>query len=273
MRSHVMILVAMAVLVLAPVALAADGPALVALRAKLPKRGTVLVDHQDPATMKPAMAEGSTREVVTLGKDDQMPLAKAVRVSVGKAYPTPYAVQLFSVDTLTALNKGDTVLMSCWVRAPQAAFGQSGLAAFWLQTTGPKWASPASVTTSCERAWKQVFASGIADRDYPAGSLQVAIHLGQQKQVLEFGGLVVLNLGPGVHPKQLPRTRMVWGGMEANAPWRAEAQRRIEKYRMAEIAVQVEDSAGKPVPVAPPRRAAGALPRPLGKPRGSWPDA
>jgi endo-1,4-beta-xylanase len=250
-----MILITVAILVLAPVALAAEGPALAAegpalagVRAKLPKPGTVLLDHEDPATVRPAMAEGSSSEVVTLGKDDQMPLTTGVRVSVGKAYPTPYAVQLFSADTLAPLNKGDTVLMSCWIRAPQAAGGQSGLAAFWLQTSGPNWASPASVTTSCERAWKQVFATGIADRDYPAGSLQVAIHLGQQQQVLEFAGLVVLNLGPRVDIKRLPRTRMVWGGMEADAPWRAEAQKRIEKYRMADLAVQVEDAAGNPVP-------------------------
>jgi endo-1,4-beta-xylanase len=246
-----MIPIAMAILVLPPVTLAAEGPALVGLRAKLPKPGTVLVDHEDPATMKPAMAEGSSSELVTVGKDDQMPLAKAVRVRVGTAYPTQYAVQLFSADTLAPLNKGDTVLMSCWLRAPQAAGGQSGVAAFWLQTTGPKWASVVGATTSCERAWKQVFATGIADRDYPAGSLQVAIHLGQQRQVLEFAGLVVLNLGPGVDPRKLPRTPMVWGGMEADAPWRGEAQRRIEKYRMADLAVQVEDAAGKPVAGVP----------------------
>lgn len=244
MRLHAMIPVT--VLVLATAALAAEGPALVSLRAKLPKPGTVLADHEDPATFKPAMAEGSSSEVVALEKDDRMPLAKAVRVSVGKAYPTPYAVQLFSADTQAPLNKGDTVLMSCWIRAPQAAGGQSGLAAFWLQTTGPKWASVAGATTACGRAWKQVLATGTADRDYPAGGLQVAVHLGQQQQVLEFAGLVVLNLGPGVDPRKLPRTPIVWGGMEPDAPWRAEAQRRIEKYRMADLAVQVEDAAGKP---------------------------
>ena len=218
MRSHVMVLVVMAILVPARVAMAADGPALAGVRGKLLNPGTVLVDHEDPGTMKPAMAEGSTSEVVTPANDDRMPVPKAVRVSVGKAYPTPYAVQLFSADTAVALNKGDTVLMSCWIRAPQAAEGQSGLAAFWLQTTGPKWASVAGVTTACGRAWKQVFATGTADRDYPAGSLQVAIHLGQQRQVLEFAGLLVLNLGPGVDPRKLPRTPIVWGGMEADAP-------------------------------------------------------
>jgi endo-1,4-beta-xylanase len=226
---------------------AEDGPALAGLRVKLPTPGIVMVDHEDPATLKPALAEGSSNEVVTSENGGQMPLAKAMRVNVGKAYDTPYAVQLFSADTLADLKQGDNVIMSCWVRALQSADGKKGTAAFYLQTTGPKWESPASVTTACDRNWKQVFAYGVASKDFPAGSLQVAIHIGQQQQVLEFAGLVVLNLGQVVDLRQLPRTPIHWRGMEANAPWRKEARKRIEKYRMAKISVLVVDNAGKPV--------------------------
>ena len=226
---------------------AEDGPALAGLRVKLPAPGIVMVDHEDPATLRPAMAEGSSYEVVTSESGGQMPLSKAMRVNVGRAYDTPYAVQLFSADTLADLKQGDTVILSCWVRAPKAVDGKNGSASFYLQTTGPKWESPTSVSTACGPDWKQVFAYGVANKDFPAGSLQVAIHIGQQQQVLEFAGLVVLNLGPGVDIRQLPRNPLVWHGMEANAPWRKEAQKRIEKYRMAKIAVLVLNASGKPM--------------------------
>ena len=228
-------------------AFAVDGPALAGLRAKLPSTGTVLMDHEDPATMKSAITEGSTSELITLDKDAHMPLTRAMRMNVGKAYPTPYSVQLYSADTQGPIHKGDTILMSCWVRAPLAAGGQCGVAAFWLQSTGAKWEAPASMSVSCDKTWKQVFATGIAEKEYPTGSLQVAIHLGQQKQVLDFAGLIVLNMGSGIDVKALPRTKMVWNGMEPNAPWRAEAQKRIEKYRMADISVQVVGANGKPM--------------------------
>jgi len=228
-------------------AVAADGPALAGLRTKLPSPGVVLVDHEDPATMKAAITDGSAFEVITLDKDARMPLIRAMRMNVEKAYPTPYSVQLCSADTQGPIHKGDTILMSCWVRASLAAGGQSGVAAFWLQSTGAKWEAPASMSVSCDKNWKQVFATGIAEKEYPAGSLQVAIHLGQQKQVLDFAGLIVLNMGPGIDVKTMPGTKLVWKGMEPDAPWRAEAQKRIEKYRMADIAVQVVNSDGKPI--------------------------
>jgi len=247
--SLIELLVVVAIIGLAPTSKATDGSGLTQLRAQLPNPGTILVDHEDPATLQALMTEGSTSQVVPLAQDDHMPLVKGMRVKVGKTYPTPYSVQLFSAPTQAAVKKGDTLIMSCWLRAPEAKSGltKSGLTCLWLQTTGSVWKSPMSVQVAGTQKWEQVFAAGVADQDYPAGGLQVAIHLGQQQQVLDFAGLVVLNLGPDLDLAKLPQMKMIWDGMAPDAPWRAEAQHRIEKYRMADLAVQVEDAAGKPV--------------------------
>lgn len=45
--------------------------------------------------------------------------------------------------------------------------------------------------------WKTVEIRGKADRDYPAGSLKVSIHLATGKQTVDFGPVVVLDLGSG----------------------------------------------------------------------------
>jgi len=45
--------------------------------------------------------------------------------------------------------------------------------------------------------WKMVEIRGTADRNYPAESLKVSIHLATAKQTVDFGPVVVLNLGPG----------------------------------------------------------------------------
>ena len=225
---------------------AADGPALTQVRTQLPVPGTVMVDAETPADLRPAIAEGSASELVTVEPGAGMPLDRALRMNVAKAYPTPYTVQVFSAPTAVPLHKNDVVLLSCWLRSPEAAGAQGGLA-IMLQTTQGQWESPANQGVTCEARWKQVYAVGTAARDYAAGGLQVAMHLGQQRQVIDVAGLVVLNLGPGVDLARLPHTRLTWPGMEPDAPWRAEAQRRIEKYRMADLAVQVVDAKGHPV--------------------------
>ena len=47
-------------------AAAADGPALAQIRTRLPTAGTVLADHEDPATLLQGLAEGSKAQVVSL---------------------------------------------------------------------------------------------------------------------------------------------------------------------------------------------------------------
>jgi endo-1,4-beta-xylanase len=234
-------------LLLCSVLKAGDGPAVSQLRSKLPVAGDILIDHEDPSTMIAAAATGSSSEIVANDPSDAMPLDKVVRMHVARAYETAYRVQVLSAVTRGAVRKGDTLLLSCFIRAPEAQGGESGTAAFFLQTTDGKWDSAVRVATSCNKNWKQVFAEDIAAQDFAPGGLQVAIHLSQQKQVVDLAGLVVLDLGAGVDPGKLPHLPIVWQGMESNAPWRAEAQKRIEKYRMATLAIKVVDAAGHPV--------------------------
>jgi endo-1,4-beta-xylanase len=230
---------------------AADGPALLQLRAKLPVPGEILIDHEDPSALIAAAAEGSGGEIVAVEPNDSMPMNKAVRMRVARAYETPYRVQVLSEKSRAEVHKGDVLLLSCFLRAPEASGGQSGMAAVHLQTTDGKWDEAARTSATCGNNWKQVFAEDTATTDYPVGGLQVAIHLSQQQQVIDVAGLVVLDLGPGVDPGKLPHQPIVWQGMEADAPWRAEAQKRIEKYRMATLRIQVLDATGKPVANTP----------------------
>ena len=53
--------------------------------------------------------------------------------------------------------------------------------------------------------------------------------------------------GSKVNLASLPETRATYEGREADAQWRKDAQKRIERYRMAPVSVQVIDRAGKPV--------------------------
>lgn len=245
------VLAGLAMVLVTAGAVAAGGPALAQLRTTLPAAGEVLVDHEDATTLRTNLAEGSKSEIVTVEKSAEMPLEKALRVRVPRAYDTPYRVQILSTPFQSAVKKGDTLILQCWMRNPEAVGGRSGLATIYVQATGPNWSSPANVSATCGQSWRLVYASGTAQRDYPAGGLEVTFHIAQQEQVLDVAGLVVVNLGQNVDIARLPRNSVTWVGMEANAPWRAAAQKRIEQHRMADLTVQVLDASGKPVANAP----------------------
>jgi len=62
-------------------------------------------------------------------------------------------------------------------------------------------------STTCDKAWKALYIWNVADHDYPAGNLSLAIQIGQQKQVLHIAGVALVNLGPDVDRTRLPRRR------------------------------------------------------------------
>lgn len=225
----------------------AQSPAAKQLQTQLPSTPEFILDQQDATALDVSTPDGTTHEVITIPEADKVPFTKAVRVNVGQTYVPTYTAQVMSEPTTGPIRKGDTVLISCWLRSPSAQGGSSGVASFRLQQDGPPWNAPADGSTSVGSSWKQVFGTGTAAEDFPAGRMRVAFHIGQQRQQLDFGGLVVVNLGSNVDPSKLPRNQITWPGMEPDAPWRAEAARRIEKYRKAPLTVEVLDAAGKPV--------------------------
>lgn len=229
--------------------MAQESLALTRLREGLPIKGNVLIDAGEGSAIRPSVTDGTTSEVVEVA--DAAPFKTVARIRIGKTYDLPYRVQFFSENSRIPVKKGDVVFLSCWVRAPEASGGATGLAGVYVQASGADWSSPASVSATADNKWRQVYASGTADRDYAAGGLQVAVHLGYQQQVIDMAGLVVLNLGAGVDMSKLPYNEVRWNGMEDDAPWRAKAQERIEQYRMGELAIKVTDANGRPLANVP----------------------
>lgn len=217
-------------------------PALPEWASGLPGRPTVVVSGDDPAAWGVQRPEGVATAVVE--RDGG---GTALRIDVDRPHQPVYAVQVFSPATTAAVRSGDVVLVSFLARSPTAVAGASAVAAYRLQQTAPPWDAPASGAITLSTSWRRVFAAGTARQDHPAGTLSVAVHLGQQRQSIELADITVLNFGPGVDVADLPANLLTWPGMEADAPWRAEAQRRIERYRMAPLTVRVIDGEGRPV--------------------------
>ena len=87
----------------------------------------------------------------------------------------------------------------------------------------------------------------IAGVDVPEGEGRVALHFSRQQQELRVGTVRLRNYGPDFPLSELPKNEITYQGREPDAPWRAEAARRIEKHRTGPITVEVVDADGNPV--------------------------
>lgn len=190
---------------------------------------------------------GTRKDLTEDGAAAEPGLKSVLRVDVDRVHPKSYAVQMFSSRTNRAVAKGDALFASCWLRLADDADDASGIAALRLQLIREPWSSPVYTDVILDRTWKRIFISGVADRDYAVGDLQLVVQVGHQRQVVDVGACVLLNLGAKADVTSLPHNKLTWSGRAADAPWRAEAQRRIERYRMGDLAIRVTDSNGKPV--------------------------
>lgn len=221
------------------------GGGMMAAEPSVPDGGTALVTMDLPALVKgdgfrsPA---GSIRRVAASGA----PFAEAVRVQATAQAKNPWEVQL-NTRLVAPIARRDACLLELWLRAVEdiGAAGEVVVDAV-IQKASPDWDQVFAQRLSAGREWKRFLIPFHPGRDHRADEAQLALQCARQVQVLELGGLRLLNFGSGRALADLPRTRITYAGMEADAPWRAAAERRIDQMRKGDLTVRVVDAAGRP---------------------------
>lgn len=206
-----------------------------------------------------------------IGADESSP-AKYVKSKNGKQNLTEIAVEgqpFSSAMRLTVANKckmywdaggegnipgsvrkGDVIYATFYVRSVKSA-AESGQSVFYfvLKGSGKIKGDLLRKYYSAGKDWQQFHIATRAKKDFPAGSLRLHLWTGDQLQVLDVGGLSVVNLGSDFDMAKLPKTEynLKYQGSEAGAQWRKDAAKRIEKYRKGDMKLKVVDANGKPL--------------------------
>ncbi len=159
----------------------------------------------------------------------------------------PWDVQA-SVKTTAAVAKDDVILASFWIRSLSSRL-ESGEAEtqFVFELARDPWDKSADYPVRAGKEWRLIHVPFQSKAAYAAGEAQVIFRLGYRPQAFEVRGLTVLNYGSQVGLKDLPVTKVSYQGREADAPWRAAAEARIQAHRMAPLSVRVSDAQGRPV--------------------------
>ncbi len=87
-----------------------------------------------------------------------------------------------------------------------------------------------------------------AKGNYQPGQAGIEFSFGFYPQRLQLGGIQLVSYKKALEPKDLPKTiiKARYLGMKADAPWRKEAQARIEKIRKGDFELRLTRG-GKPV--------------------------
>jgi endo-1,4-beta-xylanase len=148
----------------------------------------------------------------------------------------------------TDVARGDVLMLQFWARVTKTT-DESGQGFLWC-TIG-EGASPyrksLETTVAVGRDWEHFMLPCACRADYRPGQINISFGVGQAQQTIQIGGVELISYDHNVALGDLPRTRPSYAGRGPDAPWRAEAQKRIEEVRMAPFSVRVEDADGRPV--------------------------
>ncbi|MBN1556393.1 MAG: endo-1,4-beta-xylanase, partial [Phycisphaerae bacterium] len=187
-----------------------------------------------------------TKQVVRV---NGMPFQKAFRIQTRDYRGEIYGVELASFLP-KPVNKGDVLLITFYMRGIKTQH-ESGevITTLRFQRHGAPWTGYMQIKCSLAAGtgWKKYQYPAVCGDDIAAGRSMITFHLGYANQIVDIGGVEVINFDKKVKPEDLPVTESTYPGREPDAPWRKAAAERIEKYRKGDLKVIVRDAAGNPV--------------------------
>ena len=137
-------------------------------------------------------------------KDAQIPGEHYVRVDVTQkgAHPWDIGAQ-YAVDK--PIKSGDVVFFAIYARAPNLKDGESiAISGVGVGQTEAPYASIAMTEMHLTNRWNVYYASAKTATATPRGQARASVQLAGDKQVVDLGPLIVLDLGPDYDVGSLP---------------------------------------------------------------------
>lgn len=130
--------------------------------------------------------------------DDKVLGGKALRVVVPGKGKNAWDSTINS-PVKKPVKAGDSLLLVFPARLVQGEKGATTTTLPWnaVSLTSPPWSGVVGGSADIGPEWKMVEIKGKADKDYAPGTLGVGIQLATAKQTVDFGPIILLDLGPG----------------------------------------------------------------------------
>ncbi len=144
-----------------------------------------------------------------------------------------------------AIQENDVCLLVYWARTATGAEGRLNIFA----ENNVTYQKEVYRTFPVGLEWRQYLVPFVSSASYDVGAFQFGFHIGAAQQNVQFTGINIINYQNAYAEEDLPNIRNndVYGGYEADAPWRFVAQENIESLRKANIQITVNDNNGNPL--------------------------
>ena len=208
-----------------------------------PQNAVVDSDSADAYAFQDRREQVKPAEIKVFTEDGE----KVYDVEVFQADRTHYMVSLGFLNT-APVKKGDTMLAKIRLRTIYARqeTGESAVTLYFQESRSPYSKSFSSQIGSGSE-WRDFDIPFKAHQDFAPGEAVVELGLAALSQHIQVAGVQILDYGPDKPLSELPMTRFTYAGREENAPWRAEALKRIEEIRTAPVTVTVKDAKGRAI--------------------------
>ncbi|GEM_PF-3849628 len=193
-------------------------------------------------------------------EEGQQPFILSLSRRMEKPSLSPQGARI-EVENRNPVLKGEQVMAIFWARGrPLPGADTKGWGAqLQCVVRGPgdhpsspsvpwQWTSPGKVQ-DLRDAWQLYWVPTrwAAHRDIKAGELSLQFWMGQLAQEVEIAGIALVSI-PNANLSKLPPPRLDYPGRAADAAWRAEAEKRIETHRKADMKLRIVDSDGNALP-------------------------
>ena len=144
------------------------------------------------------------------------------------------------------VNRNDNVLVAFWIRGTSDAIAPK--VNFFVENAA-NYDKEMLLTIELSQEWTQYLIPYSSLGSYNEDQITVGLHLAYGVQEVEFAGITLINYEDNYTLQDLPNKQGSgpYEGYEDDAPWRAEAAARIDKYRKADMRILLTDLNGNPL--------------------------
>ncbi len=178
-----------------------------------------------------------------------MPFKEAIRIETTLRPKNVYDIHLVTPNVETMALE-EAFLLSFYGRRVSEHARVEPL----FEKSSPDWTKFVHQAQTLDSQWKKYYIRftirkkwDTKELSYAPGAAHLAFNLGFDPQTLELADIKCVRFPKSVGLKEIPSGFDRYAGMEADAPWRKEAERRIEQNRKGDFSLEVVDASGSPV--------------------------
>ncbi|MCF2947103.1 endo-1,4-beta-xylanase [Paraglaciecola aquimarina] len=189
-----------------------------------------------------------TTNVVDVEHED---FSQALEVDITNPSGVSWRGQV-SIPVTQELKLDDNILLHLYFRTIESQY-ETGTGFTTVLLQGPAESDYYKIISrniSSSSDWVEYFIAAKVGRGFPANDLNILFELGagDKPQKFQLAGIELLNYQQTLTLDDLPNTKLSYDGRAADAPWRAEAQARIEQHRKGDFTVTLQNADGEIIP-------------------------